>query len=273
MTDAEVASLYARVTAEYNETPLATKEGYFSHQTGLGLRQMRALAKYLPPNGLLVDIGTGLGIAPRFARKLGCNAISLDHSDAGGFSALENVRLAGVETHPCDILRDPLPVESSTADFVFFGDVIEHLLHSPKPPLLEIFRVLKPGGVCLATTPNATRLTVRFKVLLGFSNWPSVRDYFHEPGHYGHHHEYTASELRFVFEELGFAVESLEFVEDSLRTVKIETIGEMETHNRNKRNHTSEPMRFRIAKLPFLALTEIFPKLRGNMLLIARKPA
>jgi len=275
MDDAEVARLYALVSSEFNQTPLATRDGFVHRTTSLGLRQMQMLARHLPPDGLLVDVGTGSGIAPRFARMLGCRAISVDSTDASGMSALENVRLAGVEGYACDILRDPLPVRSATADCVFFGDVIEHLIHSPKPALLEIFRVLKPGGVCIATTPNATRLTVRLKLLLGYSNWPSIRDYFHEPGHYGHHHEYTPSDLRFAFEETGFAVESLELHEESLRAVPIRALSEMATHARFKEMNQSkpEPLAFRIGKIPLIVLTNLFPNLRSTMLLVARKPA
>jgi SAM-dependent methyltransferase len=274
MEDSEVARLLALVLSEYNQTPLATGDGYVHRPTHSELRKMRAIARHLPPNGLFVDIGTGPGIAPRFARMLGCRAISIDSCDASGMSALENVRLAGVEGHACDILRDPLPVESATADCVFLGDVIEHLIHSPKPALLEIFRVLKPGGVCIVSTPNATRLVTRLKVLLGYSNWPNLREYFHKSGHYGHHHEYTPSDLRFAFGETGFAVESLELYEESLRSVPIRVLGDMATHNRCKelRHSQPEPMAFGMGKIPLIALTELFPSLRGTMLLTARKP-
>jgi SAM-dependent methyltransferase len=273
MIDADVARLYASVSQEYALTPLATRDGWAYQQTGLGLLQMRAIAKYLPPDGLLVDIGTGMGIGPRFARMLGSKVISLDSYDSAGVSALENVRLVGVEGHSCDILRDPFPVESAQADCVLFGDVIEHLIHSPKPALLEILRVLKPGGVCIVSTPNATRLTVRLKMLLGHSNWPSLQQYFNAPGHYGHHHEYTISDLRFAFEETGFVAESLDLYEEGLRTEKIKTLDDMATQGRSKIHRQSEPLRFRLAKVPLIALTQLIPSLRSSMLLIARKPA
>jgi SAM-dependent methyltransferase len=273
MNDSEVARLYRLVSSEYNKTPLATRDGWVHRPSDSGLRQMRVLARHLPSNGLLLDIGTGAGIAPRFARMLGCRAISVDSDEASGTSALENVRLAGVDGYPCDILRDPLPAQSATVDCVFFADVIEHLMHSPKPALLEIFRVLKPGGVCIAATPNATRLVVRLKLLLGYSNWPNIRDYFDQSGHHGHHHEYTPADLRFVFEETGFAVESLELYEDSLRTVPIRNFSDIATHSRRNEIDNPESAAFRIGKIPLIVLTELFSSLRSQMLLVARKRA
>jgi SAM-dependent methyltransferase len=272
MDDREIARLYDSVSEEYNQTPLATKDGWISSQSEYGLLQMRALAAHVPSNGLLVDIGTGMGIGPRFARKLGARVISLDSYDASGSAAIENVKLAGVEGLYCDILREPFPVESASADCVLFADVIEHLLHSPKPTLQEIFRVLKPGGVCIASTPNAVRLTVRMKTLLGYSNWPRLQDYFHLPYHGGHHHEYMISEFRFAFEEVGFRVDSVDLHEDSLRITKIGGLGDIATQSRSKR-HTVEPLHFRMVKAPLIALTGLFPSLRSTMILTARKPA
>lgn len=273
MTDAEVEQIYATVVDEYNVTPLAVRDGWVHRPSGWTLIHMQAIAKYLPTGGLLVDIGTGCGIGSRFALKLGARAISVDSYEAAGSSALENVRLAGAEGYPCDILRDPLPVETGAADCILFSDVIEHMIHSPKSALLEMKRVLKPGGVCIASTPNATRLTVRLKVLLGYSNWPNLREYFHEAGHWGHHHEYTIPDFRFAFEETGFVVESLHLYEENLRGTKILRMDEMENQNRSRVQRDSEPMKFRLAKAPLIALTEMIPTLRSSMILIARNPA
>jgi len=273
MNDAELTRVYVGVADEYNRSPLATQEGWAYSPSPWGLLQMRAIAKYLSPNGLLVDIGTGCGIGARFALKVGARVISVDSYDAAGLSALNNVKLAGAEGYSCDILRDPLPVKSETADCMLFSDVIEHLLHSPKPALLEIKRVLKPGGVCIASTPNATRLTVRLKLMLGFSNWPNIQDYFHLPGHFGHHHEYTITEFRYAFEESGLTIESIEMYEDNLRTTKVQCFDQLGTHNRKIENNQPDSLKYRMAKAPLIALTQLVPSLRSSMLLIARKPA
>jgi SAM-dependent methyltransferase len=273
MIEAEIESIYKTVVDEYNVTPLAVRDGWVHRPSRWTLIHMRAIAKYLPPGGILVDIGTGCGIGARFALRLGARVISIDSCEAAGSSALENIRLAGAEGYPCDILRDPLPVETGTADCILFSDVIEHMIHSPKSALLEMKRVLKPGGVCIASTPNATRLTVRLKVLLGYSNWPNLREYFHEKGHWGHHHEYTISDFRFAFEETGFVIESLRLYEENLRGTRILKMKEMENRNRSKVQRESEPLKFRMAKAPLVALTEMLPTLRSSMILIARKSA
>jgi len=272
MNDREVARVYAAVADEYNQSPLATQEGWTYSPSFQGFLHMRAIANYLSPNGLLVDIGTGCGIGARFGLKLGARVISIDSSDASGLSALQNVKLAGAEVYSCDLLRDQLPVESETADCVLFSDVIEHLLHSPKPGLLEIKRILKPGGVCVASTPNSTRLSVRLKLMFGFSNWPDIHDFFHAPGHFGHHHEYSITEFRYVFEESGFTVKSFELYEHNLRATRIHSLDQLGNHDRKTENRRPESLKYRLAKVPFIALTQLAPSLRSNMLLIASKP-
>ena len=232
---------------------------------------MLEIAKHLPANGVFVDIGTGMGIAPRFAKMLGAHAITLDSSASGG-GALDNVKAAGVVGYFCDVEHEALPIDSGTADVVLFGDVIEHMQNSPKPVLSEIFRILKPGGICLCSTPNAVRLTVRLKVLMGYTNWANIQEFFNEKSHFGHHHEYTTDEIKFVFEKTGFEFCELVLYESHLREVKISTMSELKTQGRSRAWERSEPVFITIPKMVLLSLTEVFPRLRSNMLLVARKP-
>lgn len=48
-----------------------------------------------------------------------------------------------------------LPFSNNQFDIVLCSDVVEHLRH-PDRCFAEMFRVLKPGGVAIVTTPNAT---------------------------------------------------------------------------------------------------------------------
>lgn len=50
---------------------------------------------------------------------------------------------------------ETLPFSSDRFDITLCSDVVEHLAH-PDQCFAEMFRVLKPGGVAIVTTPNAT---------------------------------------------------------------------------------------------------------------------
>lgn len=272
LADVEIKRRYLDASREYNNTPLAMRDGWVHQPTYFGLMELSALVKYLPPHGSLIDIGTGKAIVPRVAHKLGARVMTLDSLEAAGTSAIENARIAGIEGHFCDVARTPIPAEASSVDCVYFADVIEHLVHSPRPVIREIFRVLKPGGVCIATTPNAVRLTVRLKVLMGYSNWPNIRDYFSKDFHSGHHHEYTADEFKHVFSAGGFEIIEFELHEDRLRHVRIGGVEDMQTQDRSRSTRTSEPMLARLERGILLLTTSLFPQLRSSMLLVARKP-
>ncbi len=273
LSASEIRTLYKTISDEYNTTPLAVVEGWYHQPTEPGFLELQAVIKSLPENGVFIDIGTGKGIAPRLIKRLGARTISVDSLAAAGRSAIENVKLAGVEGYFCDVSRERIPVEDGIADCVLFADVIEHLLHSPKPVLQEIFRVLKPGGVCVATTPNSMRLTVRARVLAGYSNWHDLDDFFDHDFHAGHHHEYTIDEFKRVFEKTNFEIGEFILYEDSLRTVSIEGVGDIKTQDRSRTTKKAEPLVARFGKKMLLAVTELFPRFRSNMLLVAHKRA
>jgi SAM-dependent methyltransferase len=224
------------------------------------------------PTGVVLDIGTGGGIAARFFKALGCRVVSVDSVSASGTAALENVRLAGVEAVACDIERDILPAESKSIDVVIFTDVIEHLHHSPRPALNEIMRILRPGGIVLASTPNALRLTARLKVLTGVSNWPKIWDYFDQPlAHFGHHHEYTIEEFKGVFQRTGFIIQRFCLDETNSLTASLQNLRDLHTGIRS--NSERGGSRFYFVRRSIWACATVFPRLRSTMTLIAQKPS
>jgi SAM-dependent methyltransferase len=224
------------------------------------------------PQGVVLDVGTGAGIAARFFKLLGCRVLSVDFESASGTEAIENVRLAGVEGYACDIEREGLPATTGCIDVVVFTDVIEHLHHSPKPALEEMMRVLRPGGVVIATTPNALRLTVRLKVLLGASNWPKIWDYFDRPGsHFGHHHEYTIEEFKGVFEKSGFVVEQFCLDESNSLTASFAGLGDLQTGIRA--GSAAGRSKFYLVRRMIWLCAAMFPRLRSTMTVVARKPS
>ncbi len=49
------------------------------------------------------------------------------------------------------------PLSDNSVDIVFATEIIEHL-SNPIPIIEEAFRILKPGGIAVVTTPNITRI-------------------------------------------------------------------------------------------------------------------
>lgn len=65
-------------------------------------------------------------------------------------------------------ISEKFPYESHFFDFVFAGEVIEHIVDT-RQFLNEIGRILKPGGILILTTPNLARIDDRIKFIFGIA--------------------------------------------------------------------------------------------------------
>ena len=105
----------------------------------------------------VVDAPAGTGIASAALAAAGARVTPLDLFP-------EFFRAPGLTCRQAD-LAGRLPLDDGAADVVLCQEGLEHLadqLHA----LREFNRVLRPGGVLLATTPNASNLKSRLSHLL-----------------------------------------------------------------------------------------------------------
>jgi len=95
-----------------------------------------------------LDVGCGLGLGLAYANKLGCELYATEY-DSG---ALEFVnRHFPVKTFRGDVWDAKYP--DNSFDFIHISHVIEHVL-DPKRYVLEMKRIVKPGGFIAIGTPN-----------------------------------------------------------------------------------------------------------------------
>jgi SAM-dependent methyltransferase len=103
--------------------------------------------RWVPPNVRVLDIGCGFGESLGYYEARGC--------DAYGVEADENIRRVaerfGYKVHVG--LFDPSLYEENSFDYVTMGQVIEHV-GDPVETLRGIYRILKPGGTAILSTPN-----------------------------------------------------------------------------------------------------------------------
>ena len=103
-----------------------------------------------------------------------------------------------------NVEMEPLPYPDASFDHVIFCEVLEHMTNDPMTALMELKRVLKPGGVMVLTTPNAARL----ENVVAFIEGRNMYDQYSGYGPYGRHNrEYTRHELHMLMEHCGFDVE------------------------------------------------------------------
>jgi SAM-dependent methyltransferase len=119
--------------------------------------------KMINPGSKVLDVGCSSGnFGEVLIREKGCvvHGIEIDSQDrAEANKKLNKVFGYNVET-------DDLSGLDRDYDFIYFGDVIEHL-HWPSPTLKKIGGYLKQDGGLLFSVPNMTHLLVRLKLLEG----------------------------------------------------------------------------------------------------------
>ena len=111
-----------------------------------------------------LDIGAGTGaLISRMKVDLNMESSVCDYTD-------KLMVLPGQKVDIANLNLEPLPYADATFDVVTATEVIEHL-EDYRQVLRDIYRVLKPGGVCILSTPNILNLNSRLRFLwFGFWN-------------------------------------------------------------------------------------------------------
>ena len=109
-----------------------------------------------------------------------------------------------------DLVREPLPFPDEKFSLVTFSEVLEHLPPSCLNSVLaEIARVMRPGGVLIASSPNQASLENRLRLLRGNSILDMPDELPCGSGIFGHIRIYTPSEMQEAMTRRGFALERL----------------------------------------------------------------
>lgn len=150
------------------------------------------------PGQRVLDIGAGSGVMSWWVRKHGKKPIACD-IDPSQFE------VKGVRCDKVD-LNGKMPYSSQSFDIVVGTEVIEHI-DNHKSLIDEVYRVLKPGGHFIFTTPNIHNWYSKL-YFLATNQFPYFRDGDYSP--LGHIHPLILNIFqnhikgKFVIEKLVF---------------------------------------------------------------------
>lgn len=152
-----------------------------------------------------------------------------------------------------NIETDKLPFEKDFFDLVLFSEVMEHMIGSPTVYLDKFWKVLKPNGYLLITTPNAVHIKHRLELLFGKSqNFPLFQ--FEGSVYHRHNREFTMAELVRVL--------------DNFKLVNTERFN---AYSPFREKLHPEPIHVKLAKGLVYLPTLIFPTLRDSLFILAQK--
>ena len=110
-----------------------------------------------PPGARVLDVGSGNGgVSFAFASSASARAFTLDLAPNPELNVLREI----VPLRSTVGDGAALPFASDRFDVVLLLDTIEHVEH-PREVASEAMRVLRPGGVCVVTTPARLRYLFR----------------------------------------------------------------------------------------------------------------
>lgn len=204
----------------------------------------------------ICDVGGFLGIFPLTLRKMGFQSVAmteaLTYYDGCLDQIIKKLESGGVRV----IDFDPFSENSSPvrkADFITCMAILEHYPHSPRQFMNQVRSMAREGGLIHIEIPNMAYFPKRMALLLGRTPLVPIEDFYNaEIPFTGHHHEYTAREIRDLARLSGLEEISLESYTYSLTDL--------------------ESPRF-ILRHPLLYLSQkFFPNTREVLAILSRKP-
>lgn len=176
---------------------------YFKSSEARFSRLVEAALDSLPSGGYLLDVGNAPGYLAQALYEVGfrIKGVNLSREWDSTYPSIDY--LGRFEVLVFDIESGALPFPSDSFDGIIFTEVLEHIaIRKPEDVLAEFFRVLKPGGSVIFSTPNVCNASNIIALLKG-------RNIFWDPKiFYGsldrHNREWTPLEVKVVFESVGF---------------------------------------------------------------------
>jgi SAM-dependent methyltransferase len=176
-----------------------------SHNNFTYRELIKILKPYITNSTSILDIGSGVGTIDFYLASKGKKVTGIEISESAVTIAKENAKRFGLEKKITFIAAPfPAKIPNETFDVVLFSEVIEHLENDEKA-LKDIWKVLKPGGILVITTPSQNAPLHRMGLLHDFDT------------RVGHLRRYTEEGLTSLVKKNGFTIISLGKHEGILR--------------------------------------------------------
>ena len=211
------------------------------------LQRCKAAVQNHDCNLHLLDVGCGNGALLGRAQALGFVAAGTEIS--------ARLALLVKDRFQCEVhqqLLAELTLPESSFDVVTMYDLIEHA-ENPRQDLEHVFRLLKPGGIFFALTPNDQALLRRISRVLFTASLHALSDPLRRLYYPDHLSYFTAESLSRLLVSTGFELISLESVNQELSRVQLSPIEKL------------------AAKMAFWA-SKPFSRLGGKLVVYARRP-
>jgi ubiquinone/menaquinone biosynthesis C-methylase UbiE len=169
-----------------------------------GLRNW--ILKYTPRFGKTVEAGCGLGRYVFYLSELGIDIEGIDFSDStiDFLNDWKKKNNSEVVFKTGNVTKLEYP-DNSLSGYISLG-VMEHFIEGPQKALEEAYRVLRPGGIAIITTPNVSFSILNQRIKKSLKNFVKriLRKNIHKEPFY--QYWYTPGRLKKFVNETGLRV-------------------------------------------------------------------
>jgi 2-polyprenyl-3-methyl-5-hydroxy-6-metoxy-1,4-benzoquinol methylase len=196
-----------------------------SHKTRLAF-DLDYAVRYMSKNCWILEVGASPYFLTLPLLDLGFKVSALDNGQAVVVGAavgsnnrvIEQAAEGKLNASPlqCDLDCDSIPADNDSFDAVIINEVVEHLRVNLIHSISELYRVLKPGGVLLMSTPNFRSVAGIYNLIFKGRGICASAGGVYEQFAYleiydsmGHIREYTPNEMQEFMERIGFSVNGI----------------------------------------------------------------
>lgn len=145
-------------------------EGGFNPKNATWPELARLYSANINRGARCLDVGCGDGnVSGRWLKAHGCDYVGVDISQ----HAVDQAEMNGLSAVRIDD-ASALPFDAGSFDVAVCVEVVEHLFQ-PMGAMLEIHRILRPGGILMVTTPNIAYWRRRLDLAL-LGRWNPLGD-------------------------------------------------------------------------------------------------
>jgi len=166
-----------------------------------------------PAEGLELGCGYGYLLFPLAKLVPNIHWTGVEHPARPHFQEAafqEAVREENCELVGADFVHEPLPFPDAHFSAITFSETLEHMPVERLGFILgEMERVLRPGGILIASSPNQASLENRIRLLKGASILDIPNRSTYAKGIFGHIRIYTTAEMQPIMAQYGFSMEEM----------------------------------------------------------------